>query len=29
VKIVARQQLGLTLFEPLPGLASVAFGVWN
>ena len=26
VKIGARQQLGLTLFEPLPGLGSVAFG---
>src|SRR5271155_3306551 len=26
MKIVARQQLGLTLLEPLPGLAAMAFG---
>ena len=26
VKIVARQELGLTLLEPLPGLAAMAFG---
>ena len=26
VKIVARQELGLTLLEPLTGLAAMAFG---